>query len=114
MSGCLFCKIIAGELPSTKLYEDEECLAFRDIDPKAPVHFLVVPKRHIANVMELGAEDDELMGRLMRRAQETARGEGLGEKGARFVVNCKSEGGQTVDHLHIHVLGGRSMRWPPG
>jgi histidine triad (HIT) family protein len=114
MSDCIFCKIIEGSIPSKKLFEDAEALAFWDIDPKAPVHFLVIPKRHIANVMELGPDDDALMGRLMRRAQELARAQGLGEKGARFVVNCKSDGGQTVDHLHIHVLGGRAMRWPPG
>jgi histidine triad (HIT) family protein len=114
MSDCIFCKIIEGSIPSKKLFEDAEVLAFWDIDPKAPVHFLVIPKRHIANVMELGPDDDTLMGRLMRRAQELARAQGLGEKGARFVVNCKSDGGQTVDHLHIHVLGGRAMHWPPG
>jgi histidine triad (HIT) family protein len=114
MSDCLFCKIIAGEIPSKKLYEDDDMYAFLDINPMAPVHFLVIPKKHIANLMELGAEDAALAGRLLHKAQEIAKQQGCEEKGGRFVINTKSDGGQTVDHLHIHFLGGRALQWPPG
>jgi histidine triad (HIT) family protein len=114
MGDCIFCKIIDGEIPCGKIYEDDEMLAFHDITPQAPVHFLVIPKKHIPNVMELGAGDLGLAGRLLHRAQQLAAESGCAEKGARFVINCKSDGGQTVDHLHIHVLGGRFMTWPPG
>jgi histidine triad (HIT) family protein len=114
MSDCLFCTIARGEIPSTKIYEDDEMFAFLDIAPKAPEHFLVIPKRHIPNIMELAPEDSSLLGRLLYKAQELAQGRGCAEKGARFVINCKSDGGQTVDHLHIHVLGGRALDWPPG
>ena len=114
MSDCIFCKIIKGDIPSNKVYEDEELLAFHDVNPQAPVHFLVIPKRHIPNIMELDAADAALLGRLLFKAQELAQSLGCGEQGARFVVNCKSHGGQTVDHLHCHVLGGRFLAWPPG
>jgi histidine triad (HIT) family protein len=119
MSDCIFCKIIKGEIPCKKIYEDEEMLAFYDITPMAPVHFLVIPKKHIRNLMELEAEDIALVGRLLNKAQEIAKdpeptGFGCGENGARFVINAKRDGGQTVDHLHIHILGGRALSWPPG
>jgi len=114
MSDCLFCKIARGEIPSKKIYEDGEMLAFHDIGPKAPVHFLVIPKKHIASLYELGAEDTALVGRLVFKAQELAKSLGCAERGARFVFNCKADGGQTVEHLHLHVLGGRAMGWPPG
>jgi len=114
MSNCLFCKIIAGEIPCKKVYEDDDLFAFHDINPKAPVHFLVIPKKHIPNLMELKPEDRELAGKLIFKTQELAKEQGCGEKGARFVVNAKSDGGQTVDHLHVHVLAGRAMGWPPG
>jgi len=114
MSDCLFCKIVAGAVPSVKIHEDDEILAFKDIAPKAPVHFLVIPKRHISNIMELGPEDSALMGRLVFKAQQIAQEQGCAERGARFVINCKSDGGQTIDHVHIHVMGGRAMKWPPG
>jgi histidine triad (HIT) family protein len=114
MSDCIFCKIIKGEIPSKKIYEDDELFAFRDINPAAPVHFLVIPKRHISSIMETVPADAALLGRLLFKAQELAVGEGCGEKGARFVINCKTDGGQTVDHLHLHVLGGRALQWPPG
>ena len=120
MSGCIFCKIINGEIPCKKLYEDDEILAFADINPKAPVHFLVIPKKHITSLLELEAGDAGLAGRLLHKAQELAKEPGpggpggCGENGARFVINAKRDGGQTVDHLHIHVLGGRSLGWPPG
>ena len=114
MSDCIFCKIVKGEIPSKKVYEDEEFLAFYDVNPQAPVHFLVIPKKHIRNIMELDAADTALLGRLFFKAQELAKENGCAERGARFVINCKSDGGQTVDHLHLHVLGGRFMKWPPG
>lgn len=114
MSDCLFCKIAQGEIPSKKIYEDEEMLAFHDIGPKAPVHFLVVPKKHVANLYELERSDSALIGRMVYKAQELAKELGCEEKGARFVFNCKSDGGQTVEHVHLHVLGGRAMDWPPG
>ena len=111
---CLFCRIAKGEVASKKIYEDDELFAFHDIAPKAPVHFLLVPKRHIDDLMELEPEDAGLVGRLMFKAQELARSLGCAENGARFVINCKADGGQTVNHLHMHVLGGRAMTWPPG
>ena len=114
MSNCLFCKIIAGEIPSKKLYEDDEMLAFYDINPMSPVHFLLIPKKHIENLMELDASDSALLGKLFYKAQELAKEQGCEQKGGRFVINTKTDGGQTVDHLHIHFLGGRAMRWPPG
>jgi histidine triad (HIT) family protein len=114
MDDCLFCKIARGEIPAKKIREDDEILAFYDIAPKAPLHFLVIPKKHIANLMELEASDSALVGSLLYKAQEIARELGCGEKGARFVFNCKSDGGQTVNHVHLHVLGGRAMDWPPG
>ncbi len=114
MNDCLFCKIARGEIPSKKIYEDGEMLAFHDIGPKAPVHFLVITKKHVASLYELGAEDAALVGRLVYKAQELAKSLGCAEGGARFVFNCKADGGQTVEHLHLHVLGGRAMGWPPG
>ena len=114
MSDCLFCKIIAGEIPSKKIFENEEILAFHDINPMAPVHFLVIPKKHINNLLELEEEDSSLAGRLLYKAQEIAKELGCEENGARFVINAKSHGGQTVDHLHLHVLGARQLSWPPG
>jgi len=114
MSDCLFCKIIAGEIPCDKIYEDSEMLAFRDINPMAPVHFLLVPKKHIKSLLELEAEDAALAGRLLYKAQELLKQQGCEEKGGRFVINAKRDGGQTVDHLHIHILGGRALGWPPG
>ena len=89
-------------------------LAFHDITPMAPVHFLLIPKKHIKNLLELEAGDAALAGRLLGKAQELAKEQGCAEKGARFVINAKSDGGQTVDHLHIHILGGRALGWPPG
>jgi histidine triad (HIT) family protein len=114
MSDCIFCKIIAGEIPGKKIYEDGEMLAFHDISPQAPVHFLLIPKKHIKSVMDMERGDAALAGRLLDKAQELAKELGCAEKGARFVINAKSDGGQTVDHLHIHVLGGRPLSWPPG
>ena len=114
MSDCLFCRIISKEIPSKIIYEDEEILAFHDISPQAPVHFLVIPKKHIPNIMDAKPEDIALLGKMLHKAQELLAKQGCAEKGGRFVINCKSHGLQTVYHIHIHVLGGRKLRWPPG
>jgi histidine triad (HIT) family protein len=114
MEDCIFCRIIEGSMPAKKVCEDDEILAFHDVNPQAPVHFLVIPKKHIRNIMELEKDDTALLGRLLFKARELAVEQGCGEKGARFVINCKDNGGQTVDHLHVHVMGGRLMAWPPG
>jgi len=114
MNDCIFCKIVKAEVPAKKVYEDDLILAFHDIQPEAPVHILVIPKKHIENLMEAEAGDTALLGHLFFKAQEIAKDNGCAEKGARFVVNCKSYGGQSVDHLHCHILGGRPMTWPPG
>ncbi len=112
-SDCLFCKIIGGTIPAGKLYEDDELLAFWDINPQAPKHFLLIPKRHISGPGEITGADAELIGRMLAKAGDLARAEGIGE-GFRLVVNHGAEAGQTVFHLHVHVLGGRPMGWPPG
>ena len=114
MADCIFCKIVSGEIPCRQVYGDDEIMAFHDVSPQAPLHFLVIPKKHIRNIMEFGDGDRDLAGRLLYKARELAIELGAGEKGARFVINCKSDGGQTVDHVHIHVLAGRPMVWPPG
>ena len=111
---CLFCKIIQGEIPSSEVYSDEEFYAFRDISPAAPSHVLIVPRRHLAQVAEAAPDDAGLLGRLILRANAIAQAEGLTEKGFRYVVNCGEWGGQTVSHLHLHILGGREFGWPPG
>jgi histidine triad (HIT) family protein len=114
MNDCVFCKILAGEIPAKKLYEDDEVAAFFDIQPQAPVHFLVIPKKHITSLMEAEEGDAALLGKLLLTAQRLAKEQGCGERGGRFVLNCKSDGLQTVEHLHVHVLGGRLLGWPPG
>jgi histidine triad (HIT) family protein len=110
---CLFCKIIAGEIPSKMVFQDDLTYAFRDINPQAPTHVLVVPRKHIASLAEAQAEDEGLLGYLQLIAARIAASEALTE-GFRTVINTGPDGGQTVDHLHIHLLGGRSMHWPPG
>lgn len=114
MSECLFCRIVTGEIPAEKLHEDEHTIAFRDINPQAPTHFLVIPKKHIETLLDVSAEDHELMGRLVHTANTVAKAQGVDKTGFRTVVNCREQGGQTVYHLHLHVLGGRFMKWPPG
>ena len=109
MSDCIFCKIIKGEIPSTKIYEDDEFFAFKDLNPQAPIHTLVVPKKHITSLMDMEEADAPLMGRLLYRAQEIAKLQGLGEGGARFVFNCKGDAGQTVWHIHCDILGGKRL-----
>lgn len=109
---CLFCKIIKGDIPSDKLFEDEEIFAFRDISPQAPVHFLVIPKKHISGPSGIGEGDEKLVGKMLRCAGEIAEKEGISHY--RLVFNNGEEAGQTVFHIHLHVLGGRSLNWPPG
>jgi len=111
---CIFCKIVRGEVPAGKVYEDDEMLAFRDINPASPVHCLLIPKKHVENLLALEAEDIPLAGRLLYKARELAIRLGCGENGARFVINAGRDGGQSVDHLHLHILGGRAHGWPPG
>jgi histidine triad (HIT) family protein len=114
MSDCLFCKVIKREIPGSVVYEDERVLAFNDINPQAPTHVLVVPKRHIESLNDLKEEDDRLIGELVRRAAAIAKERGLSAGGFRTVFNTNRDAGQTVFHIHLHLLGGRSMHWPPG
>ncbi|PYV19836.1 MAG: histidine triad nucleotide-binding protein [Acidobacteria bacterium] len=113
MSGCVFCRIAAREVPATIYYEDDSCLAFQDAAPKAPVHVLVIPRRHIVSLNE-GIDDERLLGHLLAVAVRMAREKGIDGTGYRTVINTNAEAGQTVFHLHVHVMGGRVMRWPPG
>ncbi len=110
----LFEKIIHRQIPAKIIHEDDLCIAFEDIDPQAPVHFLLVPKKPIPSIVELDAQDEKLMGHLMLTISRLTKKLGLHTNGFRLNINTKSDGGQTVDHLHIHVLGGRPMKWPPG
>jgi histidine triad (HIT) family protein len=111
---CLFCRIIAGSIPAERLHDDDLVLAFRDIAPRAPTHVLLVPKQHIASAAELTEADGPLLGRLFTVAAELARTEGIADGGYRLVSNVGRWGGQTVDHLHFHLMGGRPFDWPPG
>jgi histidine triad (HIT) family protein len=111
---CLFCKIVAGEIPAAKVYEDDQLIAFKDINPQAPMHVLVVPKRHVATLNDLSAADDGLVGAMVRRAAAIAKENGVDGPGYRTVFNCNAQAGQTVFHIHLHVFGGRTMTWPPG
>jgi histidine triad (HIT) family protein len=114
MKDCLFCKMVSGEIQPKKVYEDDRVLAFRDINPQAPTHVLVIPKEHIATIDDLRPEHAEVVGELYLAAKEIARKEGLSESGYRAVMNCGRDAGQAVFHIHLHVLGGRHMQWPPG
>jgi histidine triad (HIT) family protein len=114
MSDCLFCKIVEGKIPAKIVHQDKDLLAFEDIEPQAPFHVLVIPKVHLATLHDLGREQDAIMGRLFRVAATLAGERGYGEKGFRTVVNTNREGGQVVFHVHMHVLAGRQMGWPPG
>ena len=114
MNDCIFCAIGAHELPATFVREDDEVLAIRDVNPQAPVHVLILPREHIELVAELTPAQDSLWGRMLHVAQAIAQDQGIDETGFRLVVNTGKQGGQTVDHLHLHLLGGRQMTWPPG
>jgi histidine triad (HIT) family protein len=111
---CLFCKIVAGEIPAKKVHEDDQLVAFEDINPQAPMHILVVPRRHISTLNDLQPGDDGLVGSMIRCAASLAKQRGVDGSGYRTVFNCNSAAGQTVFHVHLHVLGGRSLTWPPG
>jgi histidine triad (HIT) family protein len=114
MTDCLFCKIARREIPATLVYEDERVAAFQDLNPQAPTHILVIPKRHIETLNDLSTEDDQLVGELVRRAGAIAAERGLSAGGYRTVFNTNRDAGQTVFHIHLHLLGGRAMTWPPG
>jgi histidine triad (HIT) family protein len=114
MKRCIFCQIVRKELLSTVVYEDDQVFAFEDIDPQAPVHVLIIPKKHIATLMEVPDQEEALMGRMVLVAKKIATLKNVHHRGFRLVINCNPEGGQSVYHLHLHLLGGRGMRWPPG
>ena len=114
VSDCLFCKIIAGQIPATIVYSDDRLVAFKDINPQAPMHVLIVPRRHISSLNELKGEDDGVVGEMVRRAAALATEHGHSDRGYRTVFNCNADAGQTVFHIHLHVLGGRRLGWPPG
>jgi histidine triad (HIT) family protein len=111
---CIFCRIAAGEIPAKIVHEEPDVLAFRDIDPKAPTHILVIPRRHIGSLNDLTDADAALAARMLLVARQVAAQEGLAAPGYRVIMNTGRDGGQSVDHLHLHLLGGRAMRWPPG
>ena len=111
---CLFCKIIAGEIHASTVYEDDQLVAFSDINPQAPTHVLIVPKRHVSTLNDLSVADDELVGSMVRRAAAIAKEKGFDGPGYRTVFNCNAQAGQTVFHIHLHLLGGRNLAWPPG
>jgi histidine triad (HIT) family protein len=111
---CLFCRIIAGEIPATKVYEDDRMIAIKDVNPQAPMHVLVLPKKHVATLNELSAEEDGLVGAMVRTAAAIAKDNGYDGPGFRTVFNCNAQAGQSVFHIHLHLLGGRALGWPPG
>ena len=114
MPNCLFCKVVSGEIPGKIVFKDDRLVAFKDINPQAPMHVLIVPRRHIASLNDLTPEDDGLVGEMIRRAAALAKENGVADRGYRSVFNCNAEAGQSVFHIHLHVLGGRSLGWPPG
>jgi histidine triad (HIT) family protein len=114
MTDCIFCKIIAGDIPADIVYDDEQVLAFRDIQPQAPVHVVIIPKRHIATLNDLSSADAELVGRLYSAAKQVANELGVAQSGYRTLINCNRDAGQYVMHVHMHLLAGRPMGWPPG
>ena len=114
MTDCLFCRIVAGEIPAGIVYQDDSLVAFKDINPQAPLHLLIVPRRHISSLNDLLADDDALVGSMFRRAAALARDHGFHDRGYRTVFNTNREAGQTVFHIHLHLLAGRGLAWPPG
>ncbi len=114
MPDCIFCKIAAGEIPSTKVYEDEKILAFRDIEPQAPEHIIIIPKEHISSANDITAQNSAIVAKVFEVAAKIAKDLGFAEKGFRIVNNCGDDGGQTVGHIHFHLLAGRNLGWPPG
>lgn len=113
-SDCIFCRIASGEIPATVVHRDDHVVAFRDLNPQAPVHVLVIPREHVASLDAAADGHGALLGRLFLAARDVARAEGIADDGYRTVLNVGADGGQTVHHVHVHVLGGRSLRWPPG
>jgi histidine triad (HIT) family protein len=113
-SPCLFCRVIAGDAPASIVHSDDRLVVIRDINPQAPLHVLVIPRKHIATLNDLSPEDDGLIGEMFRRAAVMAKEAGTGERGYRTVFNCNRQAGQSVYHIHLHVLGGRPFGWPPG
>jgi histidine triad (HIT) family protein len=111
---CIFCEIAEGRRPSRRVYEDADLVAFHDLHPQAPLHVLLVPRRHVSSLLDVGAGDEALLGALVRRAREIAREAGLDERGFRLVMNCGDDAGYSVHHIHLHLLGGRALGWPPG
>ena len=111
---CLFCRIVAGEIPAKRIYEDQDLVAFEDINPQAPMHVLIVPRQHVPTLNDLDADTDSLVGSIVRRAAAIAKERGYEASGYRTVFNCNADAGQTVFHIHLHVLGGRRLGWPPG
>ena len=111
---CIFCKIAAGEIPSTRVFEDETCIAFNDLSPQAPTHILIIPREHVDSLDKAAAEDKDTLGHLLLASAEIAREKGFAENGYRVVINTNSDGGQTVFHLHVHLLAGRPFVFPPG
>ena len=114
MADCLFCKIVEGKVPAKKVYEDEEVVAFDDIQPQAPIHVLVIPKKHVATLNDLSPEDDAVTGKLLRVAARIAKERGIAERGWRATVNVNRDAHQLVFHVHVHLMGGRAFTWPPG
>lgn len=114
MTDCLFCKMASGEIKPDTVFENDDVLAFRDINPQAPTHVLIIPKKHIASINDIQAEEEVLVGKLYTTAQTIAKQEGFSEGGYRVVMNCGQDAGQTVFHIHLHLLGGRQLSWPPG
>lgn len=114
MEDCIFCKIVKGEIPSEKVYEDELIFAFKDISPEAPTHVLIIPKKHIKSLNDLTDNDANIIAHIYITLKELAKQLGIKENGYRIVSNCGEHGGQTVDHIHFHLLGGRTLQWPPG
>lgn len=114
MSDCLFCKILDGEIPCDKVFENDEVIAFRDVNPQAPTHILVIPRKHISTVNDLTVDDKNIVAEMILSAQMVAKQEGIEDSGYRLVMNCNEGAGQTVFHIHLHILGGRGMKWPPG
>lgn len=114
MEACIFCQIASGEVPATVVYRDQTVVAFRDLNPRAPCHVLLIPRAHIGSLVELGAEQEALAGHIVRIASQVASAEGVAETGFRLVANTGPDAGQSVDHLHFHLLGGRRLGWPPG
>ena len=114
MSDCIFCKIISGDIPAEKVFENDHVIGFRDLNPQAPTHVLVIPKKHISTINDLQEEDKALVGEMYLAAKQIAADEGLSDDGYRTVMNCNEQAGQTVFHIHLHLLGGRRMQWPPG